>query len=90
MLLHHGRPGGGGGSGGDRILSRPAVELMTSDQLTPEQKALGALLPGYFEAHGWGFGVTVDTRRDDLASAPVATAGTAAWAPPGAPTRARR
>ncbi len=70
MLLHHGRPGGGGGSGGDRILSRPAIELMTSDRLTPEQKALGALLPGYFEAHGWGFGVTVDTRRDDLASAP--------------------
>jgi CubicO group peptidase (beta-lactamase class C family) len=77
MLLEHGRAHGGGGGrsggsagGGDRILSRPAVELMTSDRLTPEQKARGALLPGYFDAHGWGFGVMVDTRRDDLASAP--------------------
>ena len=75
MLLEHGRADGGGGDdgsagGGDRILSRPAVELMTSDRLTPEQRARGALLPGFFEAHGWGFGVMVDTRRDDLASAP--------------------
>jgi len=43
---------------------------MTSDRLTPEQRARGALLPGFFEAHGWGFGVMVDTRRDNLASAP--------------------
>ena len=29
----------GGRLGSERILSRPSVELMTTDQLTPEQKA---------------------------------------------------
>jgi CubicO group peptidase (beta-lactamase class C family) len=27
-------------------------------------------LPGFFDTHGWGFGVSVVTRRDDLASVP--------------------
>ena len=68
MLLDRGR--GGGGRTGERILSRPAVELMTSDRLTAAQKVHGALGPGFFEAHSWGFGVAVDTRRDDLAGRP--------------------
>jgi CubicO group peptidase (beta-lactamase class C family) len=50
-----------------RILSRPSVEIMTSDHLTPEQKAVSGLVPGYFDRHGWGFGVSVVTRRDDVA-----------------------
>jgi CubicO group peptidase (beta-lactamase class C family) len=50
-----------------RILSRPSVETMTTDQLTPEQKAMSGLVPGYFDSHGWGFGVSVVTRREDLA-----------------------
>ena len=33
MMLNQGRHGAG------RILSRPTVELMTADHLTPEQKA---------------------------------------------------
>jgi CubicO group peptidase (beta-lactamase class C family) len=60
MLLSQGRHGGA------RILSRPAVETMTSDQLTPAQKAVSGIVPGYFDSHGWGFGVSVVTRREDL------------------------
>ncbi len=36
---------------------------MTSDQLTAAQKAASAWA---FDANGWGFGVSVRTRRDDL------------------------
>jgi CubicO group peptidase (beta-lactamase class C family) len=57
---------GGGKLGELRILSRPSVELMTTDQLTPAQKAISGLMPGYFDSHGWGFGVAVSTRRDDV------------------------
>jgi CubicO group peptidase (beta-lactamase class C family) len=48
------------------VLSRPAVTLMTSDQLTPEQKAVSGFRPGYFDAMGWGFGMSVRTRRTHL------------------------
>jgi CubicO group peptidase (beta-lactamase class C family) len=54
---------GGGRLGDVRVLSRPSVALMTSDQLTPAQKAKGALVPGFFDDYGWGFGVAVATRR---------------------------
>ncbi|CAM3473038.1 class A beta-lactamase-related serine hydrolase [Brevibacillus invocatus] len=47
-----------------RILSRPSIELMTTDHLTPEQKA--AAYPFFYDNSGWGFGVAVNTRRDDL------------------------
>jgi CubicO group peptidase (beta-lactamase class C family) len=53
-----------------RILSRLSVETMTTDQLTPEQKAVSGLVPGYFDSHGWGFGVSIVTRRDDVAAVP--------------------
>jgi CubicO group peptidase (beta-lactamase class C family) len=62
MMLNKGR------YGRERILSRASVELMTTDHLTPEQKA-GAKI--FFGDHsGWGFGVEVITRRDDLAAVP--------------------
>jgi CubicO group peptidase (beta-lactamase class C family) len=67
MMLSQGR------HGSERILSRLSVEAMTTDQLTPAQKAVSSLLPvlpGFFETHGWGFGVSVVTRRDDIASVP--------------------
>jgi CubicO group peptidase (beta-lactamase class C family) len=62
----------GGKHGGKRILSRLSVEVMTTDQLTPRQKAVSIFPPisGFFETNGWGFGVSVVTRRDDLASVP--------------------
>ncbi|MCF3121039.1 beta-lactamase family protein [Streptomyces arenae] len=55
--------------GGERILSRPSVELMTTNHLTPEQAAEKNSLPEYFGAHGgFGFGMAVRTHRRDLAS----------------------
>jgi CubicO group peptidase (beta-lactamase class C family) len=56
-----------GKHGGERILSRPAVETMTTDHLTAEQKAVSGLVPGYFESHGWGFGLSVVTKRNSVA-----------------------
>jgi CubicO group peptidase (beta-lactamase class C family) len=56
--------------GSKRILSRPAVETMTTDQLTPEQKAVSGLIAGYFDSHGWGFGMSVNTKRDDVFAVP--------------------
>ncbi|MCX4966421.1 beta-lactamase family protein [Streptomyces sp. NBC_00654] len=49
---------------GERILSRPSVALMTSDHLTPEQKAVSSFTPErFFKEYGWGFGMSVRTRR---------------------------
>lgn len=57
----------GGTHRGKRALSRPSVSLMTSDQLTPAQKVVsGYWQPGYFDNMGWGFGMSVITRRTQL------------------------
>jgi CubicO group peptidase (beta-lactamase class C family) len=64
MMLNKGR------HGSDRILSRPSVELMTTDQITAEQKAASPFFPGFWDRLGWGFGLAIVTRRDDLASVP--------------------
>src|SRR5258707_3993727 len=64
MMLDQGK------HGNERLLSRPSVETMTTDQLTPEQKAASGIVPGYFDSHGWGFGVSMVTRRDDVAAVP--------------------
>jgi CubicO group peptidase (beta-lactamase class C family) len=60
MLLAQGRYARG------RILSRPSVELMLTDHLTPEQKADAGMFLGPFV--GWGFGLSVQTVRGDLSS----------------------
>jgi CubicO group peptidase (beta-lactamase class C family) len=57
MVLDRGRYGGW------RVLSRPSVELMTTDQLTAEQKAAAG-----FDHLGYGFGGSVVTSRRDLTS----------------------
>jgi len=82
MLLSKGK------HGRERILSRPSVEVMTADHLTPGQKALSGLVAGYFDSHGWGFGMSIVTRRDDAAGAPGAFGwdgglGTSWWSDPG-------
>jgi CubicO group peptidase (beta-lactamase class C family) len=59
-----------GQHGNQRILSRRSVELMTTNHITPEQKALSGFFPGFWDDHGWGFGVSIVTRRDDLAATP--------------------
>ncbi|SCL38967.1 CubicO group peptidase, beta-lactamase class C family [Micromonospora pallida] len=56
----------GGAHRGGRVLSRPSVTLMTSDHLTPAQKAVSGFWPGYFDNMGWGFGMSVRTRRTHL------------------------
>jgi CubicO group peptidase (beta-lactamase class C family) len=62
MLLNGGR------LGNERILSRPSVELITSDQLSAEQKLGSELF--FADNRGWGFGVSVFTRRDHLCNVP--------------------
>jgi CubicO group peptidase (beta-lactamase class C family) len=55
-----------GQHGGERILSRPSVELMTTDQLSAEQRAGAQLFLG--DDRGWGFGGSVVIQRRGLAS----------------------
>ncbi|GAB2953112.1 serine hydrolase [Micromonospora polyrhachis] len=70
MLLNHGM------HGTERILSRPAVELMTTNRLTPEQNAARNAMAtnnvhvshGQGQHGGWGFGMAVRTYRGDYAS----------------------
>jgi CubicO group peptidase (beta-lactamase class C family) len=62
MMLNKGRHGSG------RILSRATVELMTSDQLTPQQRE-GAEI--FFSSNrSWGLGMAVETKRDHLFRTP--------------------
>ena len=60
MMLRQGKYDGG------RLLSRASVEVMTTDQLTPEQKQASGPFAGYFANHGWGLGMSVVTKRDGL------------------------
>ncbi|MFG2520789.1 serine hydrolase domain-containing protein [Streptomyces sp. NPDC048527] len=65
----------GGMHGSERILSRAAVELMTTNRLTPEQQAARHELAtnnvhisfGQGQHGGWGFGMAVRTYRGDYA-----------------------
>ncbi|MFF0264107.1 serine hydrolase domain-containing protein [Kribbella sp. NPDC004536] len=60
---------------GERVLSRPAVELMTTNRLTAEQLAWREAMArdnvhisfGQGQQGGWGFGMTVRTYRGDYA-----------------------
>jgi CubicO group peptidase (beta-lactamase class C family) len=62
MMLNKGR------HGRQQILSRAAVELMTSDQLTPEQRAGSEI---FFGRHrSWGFGMAVEIERNDIFRTP--------------------
>jgi CubicO group peptidase (beta-lactamase class C family) len=56
----------GGAHHPERVLSRPSVTLLTSDHLTSDQKAVSGFSPGYFDDVGWGFGMSVRTRRTQL------------------------
>jgi CubicO group peptidase (beta-lactamase class C family) len=62
MLMDSGR------HGEIRILSRPSVELMTTDQLTPEQRTTSGFGPEFFADHGWGFSLFIVTRRTQYSS----------------------
>jgi CubicO group peptidase (beta-lactamase class C family) len=69
MLLNGGQFDGG------RILARPTVELMTTDHITAKQKAASPFFPGFWDNLGWGFGVGMPMRRDDI----TATPGSFGW-----------
>ncbi|GLZ78825.1 serine hydrolase [Actinorhabdospora filicis] len=84
MLLGHGQP----------ILSRPAVELMTTDRLSPQMSAARqnmyrgiAHIAQGMPPGGWGFGMGVHTRRDGYVPAGQfgwdGGTGTSAYADPG-------
>ena len=60
----------------------PSVELMTTDQLTPEQKAGRTPSAASSDRHGWGFGMAVVTQPPRPGRRRASSAGTAAWAPP--------
>jgi CubicO group peptidase (beta-lactamase class C family) len=59
-----------GADGGERILSRPSIELMTMDHLTPEQKRTSPFFEHFWDTRGWGFGLGIITARNDLADVP--------------------
>ena len=62
MMLNKGRLGRA------QILSRASVQLMTSDQLTPEQRFGSEPLLGTYRS--WGFGMAVDIQRDEIFRTP--------------------
>jgi CubicO group peptidase (beta-lactamase class C family) len=64
MMLNKGAYDGG------RILSRPSVELMTLNHLSPEQMAARDARSILGNDQGWGFGMAVVTRRDGVAGVP--------------------
>ena len=64
MMLNHGK------LGKERILSRPSVLAMTTNQLTEQQMAASPFFPGFWDNRGWGFGLSMITQRDGVASSP--------------------
>jgi CubicO group peptidase (beta-lactamase class C family) len=65
----------GGTYRSERVLSRPSVTLMTSDHLTPAQRAVSGFGPGYFATTSWGFGMGVVTDQTHLGP----SAGSYGW-----------
>ena len=59
-----------GAYGGERVLSRPSIELMTVDHLTAEQKAASPFFEHFWDTYGWGLGLGVVTARNDIANGP--------------------
>jgi len=71
MLLN----GGVGAVGGARVLSQGAVEAMTRDQLTPEQRQGAEIFLGTHSS--WGFGMAVNVRSQ--ADEPWVVPGRFGW-----------
>jgi CubicO group peptidase (beta-lactamase class C family) len=62
MMLNKGR------HGSQQILSRASVELMTSDHVTPDQRAGAEIFFGNYAS--WGLGMSVDIRRSEIYNSP--------------------
>jgi CubicO group peptidase (beta-lactamase class C family) len=69
MMRHQGK------QGRTRILARPTVEAMCTDQIPDAQKAVSPFFPGFWDHRGWGFGVSMVTRR----TSPSASPGRFGW-----------
>ena len=67
MLLHSGAYDGG------RLLTPKSIKFMTTDHITPEQKAASTFAPGFWDHDGWGIGVAVATSPSE--GAPVGSYG---------------
>jgi CubicO group peptidase (beta-lactamase class C family) len=61
---------GKGKLGSERILARPTVEVMLTDQITAAQKAISPFSPGFWDYRGWGLGLSVITDRANTAVGP--------------------
>jgi CubicO group peptidase (beta-lactamase class C family) len=62
MMLNKGR------HGRQQILARATIDLMTSDQLTPGQRAGAEVFFGGYRS--WGLGMSVDIRREEIFHTP--------------------
>jgi len=62
MMLNQGK------YGRERILSRPTIDAMTTDQLTPDQRQGAGPILG--DSRGWGFGLSIVTKPDSVAAVP--------------------
>ena len=60
----------GGTHKGRRLLSAESVRAMATDHLTPEQKSASSFFPGFFDTHGWGYGVAISTAPDAVTRTP--------------------
>lgn len=70
-LLAFGEMMRGNGTQGDvRVISRASVSVMTTNQVRPDQVVAADFFPGFWDTHGWGFGLAVDTSRADLFMTP--------------------
>ena len=57
-----------GVSGRERVLSAAAIEAMTRDQVTAQQREGAEIFFGHHSS--WGFGMAVDTQREELWNVP--------------------
>ena len=60
----------GGEHEGERVLSKASVELMTTDHLTPEQRAASDSIPVFLGERGWGFGLSTIPSGDGAPATP--------------------
>jgi CubicO group peptidase (beta-lactamase class C family) len=66
MLLNKGRYGVQAGQ--KRLVAASSIEMMTTNQITPEQQEMGRLILG--PNTGWGFGVSVLVKPDSFTTHP--------------------
>jgi len=79
-----------GWHGGERVLSRLSIELMTRDHITDAQKAASPFFPGFWRIAAGASASPSSPAATIWREFRAASAGMAATAPPGLRTRRRR